>query len=345
MYLAEKELRNQFNTIEKTIERVISYQTELVKFVNEAEIICVLGCGSSYSIAKSSALQIAQIVGKEALAVAAGDLLVNFEDYKTILKKASLILLSRSGNTSELVEVANLCKQEYSNCKILSVCAAEQSKTLNFSDVYISLPWAFDHSVCQTRTVTNIYAAMLGMCSVVAGDNTLLDELRSIKKRSKEFTVQYEELLKEIGHLPFKNATVLADSGIAGIAEEGTLAFKEICQIDSNFYHVLDVRHGPIVKISGDTLAVVMVSKGDEKLQRDLIKDLSGKTSHTVAFFTKKPESEFQSKYSIMLPEIDDNVAAIFMLYCIQLITLNHALLLGVNPDQPQGLDACIELI
>lgn len=33
------------------------------------------------------------------------------------------------------------------------------------------------------------------------------------------------------------------DAELCGICEEGALTFKEICQVDSNYYHLLDARH------------------------------------------------------------------------------------------------------
>ena len=41
--------------------------------------------------------------------------------------------------------------------------------------------------------------------------------------------------------------------GASVIASEGALAFKEIARIPSISYHLLDVRHGPMVLIDDKT--------------------------------------------------------------------------------------------
>jgi glucosamine--fructose-6-phosphate aminotransferase (isomerizing) len=144
---------------------------------------------------------------------------------------------------------------------------------------------------------------------------------------------------------PFENAVVLADSSMAGLAEEGALAFKEICQRQSNFYHVLDVRHGPVLTIDEKTLVVVMVSRGDSRLQAELVNDMKGRAGFVLALTCGGDAALASGIKEIRLPNAAcDDVSAVFMLYCIQLLCLKHALSRGVDPDKPEGLDPWIKL-
>ena len=303
-----------------------------------------MGCGSSYSLAKSAALQYSQLNGVPAYAIPAGDMLVNFEAYGRMLKDSAVMVLSRSGSTSEAVRAATRCKETY-DCKIISVCAKEGSPMEGVADVNLLVPWAFDYSVCQTRTVSNLYICGLMIAAIGACNEKMLEAVAKIPQLAEPFCAEVESVMKRVGELGWEKAVVLADSGIAGLAEEGALAFKEICRRDSNHYHILDVRHGPMVQINSKTLVIALLSCGDYSLQADLIRDLKSH-SDKLLVLSANPEVKNLTDCTVVLtPDCgSDDACAVYMLYCIQLVTLYHALAIGVNPDAPEGLDAWIKL-
>ena len=49
----------------------------------------------------------------------------------------------------------------------------EKSTLEELSDLTVVLPWAYDNSVCQTRSVTNLYAASLLINAICYGDEEL----------------------------------------------------------------------------------------------------------------------------------------------------------------------------
>lgn len=345
MYLAEKEIRNQFDALDRTFRYITGQRAEIYQFLEDIERICVLGCGSSYSTAKSSALHFAQQTGIASWAIAAGDLLVNFGDYTRLLENSSLLLLSRSGSTSELLLAVQKCRELYPDIRIISICAVENAPISHFADFGIEIPWAFDHSICQTRTVSNLYMSALLLSAIKGSNEKLIEDLKSLKLQSERFVSSVETILDDIAIRKWRHATLLADSGLAGITEEGALVFKEICLTRSNFYNVLDVRHGPIVTVGSDSLVAVYLTQGDEQLQVELVKDISNRTQDILVFSSRAIDPPISYVTTIILPAgLEDNVNAIFMLYCIQLLCFKRALALGLNPDAPEGLDAWIRL-
>lgn len=343
MYLTEKECRDQFNALQRTADALLERRAEAEKALSGIRALCVLGCGSSYSLAKSAAVQFSQRAGIPACALPAGDLLTNFSAYEKMLRGSAVLVLSRSGSTSEAVRAAKRCKTEW-GCRILSVCAREKAPMEDVADWSFLIPWAFDEAVCQTRTVSNLYAAALGLACIAGGDEETLAALGKVKDFAAAFCPAQEETLTSLAEAPWDRAVVLADSGAAGIAEEGALAFKEICRRDSNHYHLLDVRHGPMVQIGANTLVIALVSSGEQALQAGLLEDVAQKTGHLLTLRCAAGE-EAMAGLNIALPACgDDDVKAIFALYCIQLVCFRHALHRGVNPDAPEGLDPWIKL-
>lgn len=343
MYLTEKELRGQFDALARTMEALSASRPAAEAALAQVNTLCVLGCGSSFSLAKSAATQYAQHTGKPGVAIAAGDLLVNFSAYEKQLRGATLLILSRSGSTSEAVRAASRCKAEL-GCRVLSICAKENSPMEEVADWSLLLPWAFDEAVCQTRTVSNLYAAALGLVYIAAGDDAGLARLSALSGLAADFCAAQEDVLSAMATRDWTRAVVLADSGCAGLAEEGALAFKEICRRDSNHYHVLDVRHGPMVQIGPDTLVIAWVSSGERDLQTALLADVAKKTDHLLVLDLAGGGGALPGTV-IPLPSCGaDDVAAIFALYCIQILCYRHALARGVDPDKPEGLDAWIKL-
>ncbi|MCL2588781.1 MAG: SIS domain-containing protein [Oscillospiraceae bacterium] len=345
MYLVEKELRGQFETIEKTVAYMLDRKREIFDFFADVQSICVLGCGSSFSVAKSIAMQFAQQTGMATMPLAAGDVLVNFESYNKILEKSALILLSRSGTTSELRKVAELCRARYPGIKILSICAASDTPVGALSDLAIEIPWAFDRAVCQTQTVSNLFVSGLLLRAIHSDDAALIADIRNIKTKAEPFAAQVEAPIGALGAKLFENVVVLADSAMGGLAEEGALAFKEICQRPSNFYNLLDARHGPMVMVGAKTLAIILVSRGDFELQAAFVKDISKQAGFTLVLGCTERKVAQDGVTELTLPDtVHDDLSALFMLYCVQLLCLKHALARGIDPDQPPGLDPWIKL-
>lgn len=344
MYVIEMEFRNQFEALARTAQALTDRQAEAGEALSGIRTLCVLGCGSSFSLAKSAATQFSQHTGIPACALPAGDVLVNFTAYKKMLTGATLLLLSRSGSTSEVVRAAELCKEEL-GCKVLSVCAKVDTPVEKIADWSLCLPWAFDEAVCQTRTVSNLYVAALGLAQIAGGNTAALAELHALKDCAAAFCPAQEELLSALAQKPWTRAVVLGDSGMAGVLEEGALAFKEICRRDSNHYHLLDVRHGPMVQIGPDTLVIAMLSSGERPLQKALLADLAPKTQHLLVLDSVPGDGDGVPGIRIVLPECGaDELRAVFALYCIQLVCFHHALAIGVDPDKPEGLDPWIKL-
>ncbi len=342
MYQTEKEIRSQFFALRQTVDYITEKQTEIIEAFNDAASLCVIGCGSSYSLAKSAALQFTQLNEIPAFAIAAGDLMVNFPQYEKLICNATLLVLSRSGSTSEVVAAVRRCRETYGS-KVISLCAKQNAPIEALADLNLVIPWAFDDAVCQTRTVSNLYAAGLLIAATVAHKT---DEVKTPCLPEDElaaFCAGVEEPMRLAGQGDWTKAVVLADSAVGGLAEEGALAFREICRRDSNYYHLLDVRHGPIVQIRKDTLVLAFLSDGAWKPQTDLIADVAKKTEQLYVF--SRDPRVLELKNGILLPDCGcDATSAVYLLYCIQLLTLSNAVHHGVDPDVPEGLAAWIQL-
>lgn len=343
MFITEREIFSQHTSLRKTYDYLMSKRSEIEELSSGLKGVAWIGSGSSYYVSRSAELSTRRRKGIAAFSIPAGDLMINFSSYENAIKDNLLISLTRSGKTSEVLESIKKTKSKYGS-KCVCLCMTENSPAAQLADLALEMPWAYDNSVCQTRTVTNLYAASLIIIAILSSDDDFLNELKSAIISNELHINDNKENLNSISKLKWNKAVVLADAELEGIAQEGALAFKEICQVSSNYYHVLDSRHGPMVLFDEYTLVVVFMSSSDELYQRGLIEDIRKKGAYVVCV-DMKARSISSVDLAIKIPEYDYvEAAGIPFIYVIQALALYKALENGVNPDEPDGLDPWINI-
>lgn len=345
MYLTEQEIMEQHIALTRTYDYMMEKRAEMDAFFtkNPQRRFVFFGCGSSYMLAKSGLQLIAACKGSSANAIAGGDYLVNPDFYEETIKDSIIVTLSRSGQTSEIVRDVAYIKEKYGN-PIVSLSMKDDNDIMKYSDLDITMDWCYDKSVCQTRTVTNLYTALLMMTAFYNKDQDLLASVKAAVDANEAFKNEYRSVLEEVAKKDWENAIVLADGAPIGIAEEGALAFTEITMLTGQCFHLLDYRHGPMVLNDEHTLTIVLVQPKEEKLQRDMIEDLKTHKG-TIITVSKYEGNEFGTAANVCIKDIPRYEAwGIPFIYVSQMAAYAKSIQLGRNPDQPVGLDAFITL-
>jgi glutamine---fructose-6-phosphate transaminase (isomerizing) len=339
------EIKRQYKTLKETVNYLKSKKDELKDFYSEKKpnSIAFMGSGSSYNVAESAEIIARMQFGIDSFSIAAGDAMVNFVHNKMAFEDSLLVVASRSGSTTEILNSVTELKREL-QVPVVSITCADNSELDKISDFSLNLPWAFDESVCQTGTVTNLYAAVALTVASFVGNESVFNDFERMCALGEMFIEEYEPRLEEIAHEPWDKAVVLADGEISGLACEAALAFKEICGTMSNYYHVLDVRHGPMVLIDKKTLVLVKLGTDRKEYQLKLVDDLI----KTGAIIIACTDSSYDSINNISLHakhEKAGNIAGGLPLINIaQLVAYYKALQKGLDPGNPVGLDAWIKL-
>lgn len=348
MYLTENEIFSQYESARKTYNYILS-KADLINNLRKNynyKSITFIGCGSGYALCQSAEMSARINIGIPSTALAGGDLLVNMSCFESILKETLLVCPSRSGSTSEVVLSVKEIKSKYS-VPCIAICAVENSELSKLADLTLEIPWAFDESVCQTRTVTNLYIANLLLIAIIAENKKLIEEIWEAIKNGDKYIENNLQVLKDISAKDSWNkVVVLADCELQGIAAEGAIAFNEICQLPSNYYHLLDVRHGPMVLIDSKTLVIAACSSSGIEFQKDLIRDIK-KLGATIIIVSNSKEyfNDENVDVNIVIPNyINMAVTGIPFINIAQIISYYKALNIGINPDFPKGLNPWIKL-
>lgn len=345
MYLTEAEILDTPLALASTCDYFKKRDGDLSEFFakHTQRKFAILGCGSSFMLAKSAAALLASMPGTAASAIPAGDYILNHDFWRETVRDSIVLLLSRSGMTSEMVWALKHIKENL-GCPAVSITMKADNDLAPMCELNLVLDWCYDNSVCQTRTVTNLYTALLLLAARYAGKDSLRESVLAAAESSAGFHLKYRPVLQGLAAMDWDHAVVLADGPVSGIAEEGALAFTEIAMLPGRYFHLLDYRHGPIVVSSGKTLTLALLRPGEEELQGKMVRDVIDRGSIVVTV-SDQAENLYGAAAHVQITGVEDFAAwGIPFIYVAQMAALLKALTLGGNPDQPQGLDAYISL-
>jgi len=340
-----QEICAQYDALKKTDLYFEEKKESLISFFenNKFEKIIFVGCGSSFALAEGMAVSFTLHLGIQALAVSGGEMMLHQSSYKEIVENSLVVCISRSGRTSEILHAIEAMRKLNISFKVMSFICNDNTELSKTSDLSFEMPWGYDESVCQTRCVTLLYLCGALTIAYVKKDMALLESLRLSIRRGPDYLNRYEEKFQEIAKLEWNHAVLLSDCEISGIGREGALVFKEICQINSNDYHLLDSRHGPMVMIRTDTLVIIAVKDEKNKFVLDLIEDIKKKGAQIVVY--SDIPCDVAGIENITFGERLEHMArGIPFILISQMIAYYKSFVTGANPDCPQGLEPWIQL-
>lgn len=347
MSLTYSEIKQQYTALRQTYDYLLERKSSFLAFVRSHSLksITVIGCGSGYCLSRSAAFSLGLRSGVPAVSLAGGDLMLNGARYASLLQDTLLVAPSRSGSTSEIVEAVKRV-QAQRRVPVLSIACVPDSPLSKVADYSLELPWAFDSSVCQTRTVTNLYAANLILSAFLNGDDALLADIDAAIAQGEAYMARVESDIRRVSSFAWTQVVVLADGELHGLATEGAIAVTEIANAQAHAHHLLDVRHGPMVTIKSDTLVVAALTNTDADYQRKLMQDIK-KRGATIIAYTDQDESGYAQEVDLLVTsgrKLDTAVHGIPFIFIPQIVALGCAERLGINPDSPDGLDAWVKL-
>ncbi|MFC5451555.1 SIS domain-containing protein [Paenibacillus aestuarii] len=349
MSLTYSEIKQQYSALQQTFDYLTAKREEIVAFARKQSVTSVtfVGCGSSYCLSESAAFSTRLRAGLPASALAGGDLMLNPQRYRSLLQHTLLVAPSRSGSTSEVVEAVRLIQsQSEKPIPILALSCVTDSPLSKLADLSLELPWAFDHSVCQTRTVTNLYTANLLIAAFLGNDETLIADIEKAIAQGETFMLREESGIRKAAGFDWTNAVVLADGELQGLASEGAIALTEIAKVQAHSFHLLDVRHGPMVTVGADTLVIAAISGDGTEHQRNLMRDIKGRGATIIAFADSAEAipADYVDHAVVSDHRLDIAAQGIPFIFIPQIVALTSAERQGINPDQPDGLVAWVKL-
>lgn len=347
MNLTYQEVKKQYTALHQTFNYMLEHRHAIEELRQQVQptSITFVGCGSSYCLSESAAFSTRLYTHMPASALAGGDLMLNAERYAPLLANTLLVAPSRSGSTSEIIEAIQRVRK-LQPLSVLSLSCVSDSPLSTQADLSLELPWAFDHSVCQTRTVTNLYVANLLINAFWSNDEKLIEDIQSAIQMGEAYMEKVEASIREVADFAWERVILLADGELQGLANEGAIAITEIAQAEAHAFHLLDVRHGPMVTIDQDTLVIAALTGEGTSYQHDLIQDIHARGARIIALAdhaNRIPDALVHLGIVLEQP-LHPAAQGIPFIFIPQIVALASAELQNINPDQPDGLEAWVKL-
>lgn len=239
--------------------------------VNHEGPVILTGCGSSYYLA----LAVAPLWSTEhttaVRAISATDLLTYPESYLNGSVPGTLIAVSRSGKTREIIEVVRHARQDLGWHTVALTCYADTALT-EISDETILLVEAAENARFTTRALTAKIIALYTWFALKYQKVELHAELAQLPDQLSRLLPRYGELVEEFAAKgKWQDYVFLGQGPYFGVASELMLKVKEIACVPAEAYSSLEYFHGPRYSATPSTLVVIFLSDGGYQYQEELL--------------------------------------------------------------------------
>lgn len=336
------EIMSQPVVWEKVIETFYPAQEAILRAWNEMRPANVLfiGCGSTFYLSQVAAALFQSLTGVPAKACPSSELLLFPPMTLTQPGKTLLVAISRSGTTTETLEAVNRFRN-MGGLAVWAIGCYRESKLSQTSDLALMAESAHEQSIAQTRSFSSMLLLAKALAATIAGEDVstldrLPDALGSIIERS-------ESIVQQLGDRVDLERIFFLGSGLQyGIANEAMLKMKEMSLTNSEAFHFLEFRHGPMSMANEQALIVGIVSDGARVHEEQVLSQMKGLDARILGLNT----TTHSNCHDIIQFTLTTPPWALPALYLppLQLLAYHRAISQGLDPDNPRNLEAVVSL-
>lgn len=298
--------------------------------------VVIAGCGSPLFLASSAATLLADVgrVGVPITVAPADEVRRAPLDIAPVPSETLLIVISRSGSTSEVLEAVDVFRAAGGR-DVWAVTCRSQSPIVSHADVAIAIDGGFEPTVAQTRSFSSMLVGVQALAAVLGGHD--LDRAAGLADAGLDVLHVATERVATIDLGPDTTRIDFVGSGANyGLAREAMLKMSEMALTNSAAYHVLEYRHGPISMVDDHSLLVGLIDADHEGRERAVLADVKQLGGRVVAL-----DDTWIPETGRRLPPW---TRPVLMMPALQLIAHRRAVQNGLDPDRPRHLQAVVHL-
>ena len=305
-----------------------------------------VACGSSYYLSRTIAAQWARLFKVACTAVPASELLFAPDEVMQQTGTRQVVLVSRSGKTTEVLRAAEWLKANTA-VRTLGVTCSENSVLAETCTHILKLPWADEKSMVMTRSFTSILLLFERLGAKFVGDSGLASVLNGLPEKTAAWLAANADKIRAFGtKRRFADFVFLGQGAHYWLAQEAALKMTEMSSSYAQAYHTLEFRHGPKSIAGPDTLITFFLSDAAAQEESLLVGEL--KKLGAAIFVVANRATPALRRDSDLLIELglDEPEYARMALTAIpaHLLGLAVGLRKGLNPDAPQNLSRAVVL-
>jgi len=303
-----------------------------------------VGCGTSYYLAQAAAATFTTLVGVPARAVPASEVLL-FPRLVFPIEGAAIfpVLISRSGHTSEVLQVAEFLRQR--SVAFLAV-TCDGNELTRLSTRTLKLP-VMEESTVMTSSFTSMLMALQYVAARSARQNEFVDALHALPAALAKLLPTYSPRIEEFAQRAFDDVAFLGQGPLYPIASETALKIMESSSSYAQFFHTLEFRHGPMSIVSEKVLVGALLSEtgyAEEAAVLLEMKDLGGCTLAIANRLSPEVLSSADLAIELALPVPELARLVVYVVWG-QLLGSRLGLWKGLDPDSPCHLSRVVTLV
>jgi glutamine---fructose-6-phosphate transaminase (isomerizing) len=317
-------------------------------FKDSYDEIILFGCGSSYNLSQSAAF-ITRYLSKNvtSLAIPATELLLNTDLYFKENKKYLVVGFSRSGETTESVDVLKRIKG-YKNVKSYTFSCKGGSTFTTLSDGSYICRNAVEKSIVMTESFSSMLFAYCAIFTMLMKNSDVLEDLKKLIIFTREklpaiaaYTNHY------VDENSFNSYFVLGSDFNYGLAVEADLKMKEMSQVPSYSYHLYEFSHGPKSLLNENSLCLILTPNKNLLKYEIKLKEYSELKTRMLIIGIQEIKNLQNNKISYFLQtEIFNQgiIKSFINIPVFQFLAFFKTLKNSLNPDIPINLSYTVKI-
>lgn len=302
-----------------------------------------VGCGTSYYLAQAAAASLTALLGVPARAVPASEILLQpglvfphgAADYFPIL-------ISRSGHTSEVLQVAAYLQAQNTEFLAVTCDGRELAAT---TDRILKLH-VVEESTVMTSSFTSMVLALQYLAASIAGNQDFINSLLQLPNHLDRLLNRYASQVELFAGQSFDDFAFLGQGALYAIASETALKVMESSSTYAQYFHTLEFRHGPKSIVGPATLVGGLISESGYNSELPVLLEMKELGSQ-IMVVTNSATAELRRAADLLI-ELDLPVPEIarIIVYVVwgQLLGSYRGLAKGLDPDNPKNLSRVVTI-
>lgn len=314
-----------------------------------ADRIVVTGAGSSYYLAQVVAAAARTTLRRSVIAAPLSELILRPEGVLVgpgtagrTVGREPVVIISRSGSTSEAVSVAE--RMRAAGYPTIAMTCRADSPLAALADVTLVSPAGDEEAIVMTRSFASMLALLLAVVASVGGDERLGRDLARLLDRWSEATAA-ASVGRGLGATDWSRIVVLGGGPVLGIAAEWGLKLTETSQVPTSAYEPLEFRHGPISVCEPGVLVVGIVGGAGAFEEAAVVAEAAALGADTWLIARDDDEARGATgAVSLIGGGLHPTARLPLLLHPAHALALTLALTRGCNPDAPRHLGQVVIL-
>ncbi|MCX7747663.1 MAG: SIS domain-containing protein [Clostridia bacterium] len=333
------EIWEQPVVLERCLEKNNRAIKEIVKDIHSHNVdsICIAARGTSDHAAVYGKYVLELETGIP-VALAASSVVTMYN--KSLSFKNSLVIgISQSGKAADVLEVIRNANQQ--GAVTVSITNAPDSPLAKEAKFHLYCEAGLEKSVAATKTFTTQIFLLAQLASEWTKNEDLKSELALVPQKLLHTFEVSRQIEDRVARFRFMNECFVLARGINyPVALESALKIQETTYVRAKAYATSDFHHGPFAMIDKDMPVIVFAPEGPSlKDVTEMLNKLKQSQAELIVISNVK-DILAMGAVSFQIPDTNNDIISPFMNVVVaQMFACQLALVKGLNPDAPRGLN------